>query len=272
MHHKETMLHFSKYTACGNDFVLIDNRTKMFPKADKQLISKLCHPQHGIGADGVILLDDCSDADLHMHVYNADGSEPEMCGNGVRCLVNFAKDLGINKPQYSIQTKHKCVTATYVGDKISVDMGLPQDLNWHIPVNIDDNTLNVHHLDTGVPHLVWFCDSPDSVDLAVLGPQLRYHNLFAPRGANVNVASINPTGEIYNRSYERGLERETLACGTGCVAVALAAAKLYDCPSPITVQTRGGPLEISFSWRQGALVDVVMTGTSSLIYSGQITI
>jgi diaminopimelate epimerase len=263
---------FSKYSGCGNDFILVDNRNGLFPSENQGLIQRLCHRQLGIGSDGLILLENSSQADLSMRIFNSDGSEAEMCGNGVRCLVNFAKELGLHKDRYSIQTMKGKLSASVIGQKIAVDMGSPTEQHWHIPIKIDNHEHVVHHLDTGVPHLVWFCDSHDTVDLQRIGPLLRKQSAFAPRGANVNIATCKSNGEIHNRTYERGVEAETLACGTGCTAVALAAAKLKGLSSPITVHCRGGTLEISFAWRKGVFVDVALSGMASHLFSGQIDI
>jgi diaminopimelate epimerase len=274
---EERTIPFSKYNGCGNDFILIDNRESLFPEQNREFIRHLCHRGQGVGANGVILLQNSLHADLSMRIFNSDGTEAEMCGNGVRCLVKFAEELGIKKQRYSIETMHSRHVATVLNDKIAVTMAPSTDFQWHIPITINATIYNIHHLNTGVPHLVWFYESADDsdewellkkVDLAFLGPRLRNHPLFKPQGANVNVAFIAFNGEIYNRTFERGVESETLSCGTGCTAVALAAAKIKGISSPITVHSHGGTLEVSFSWKGGALTDVELIGTASYEFSG----
>jgi diaminopimelate epimerase len=233
-------------------------------------IPQLCHRQHGIGADGLILVEESSQADFRMRIFNADGTEAEMCGNGVRCCVKFIQELGIVSQQYCIETMHRLLTAKPIGELVAVGMGDPVDMQWHIPINVGATTYIVHHMDTGVPHLILFDSETDKFPLGQLGGHFRYHEAFMPKGANFNVASITAQGEIINRTYERGVEAETLACGTGCTAVALAAHQVHGLPSPIKVHTRAGELSISFDIEKDHAINVTMTGPADKIFAGTV--
>lgn len=260
---------FSKYSGCGNDFILIDNRSGFFNPAPA-LIQNLCVRCTGIGADGVILLENSAYADFRMRIYNADGKEAEMCGNGIRCLMKFIRECGCEQNSCTIETFLRPLTVTGVGELISVEMGTPFDLRWHIPLTIDDSHYTVHHINTGVPHLILFTEALQEFNLAHLGPKFRHHALFAPHGANLNVVHAMPNGELWNRTYERGVEGETLACGTGCVAAAIAASQILGIPSPLKVRPRSGELlEISFDLQNYQVYNLIMTGPAIKTFSGK---
>lgn len=242
------MLSFAKYQGAGNDFILIDNRTLHF---DCKLVSKLCHRKFGIGADGVVLLE----SNFRMRIFNSDGSEAESCGNGLRCLMRFLLDLGFPKADYQIQVGNRVVQAGFVGDKIRIDMG--EALHFK-QLLIEGH--EVHFLNTGVPHTVLFSAE---ADLATIGPFLRYHEHFQPAGTNVNIAQLGNDGALYIRTYERGVEAETLACGTGAAAVALIASQKYGLKNPIRVHALGGEMEV--------LVDglkVSLIGEATKVFEG----
>lgn len=221
---------FIKIHGAGNDFILIDDRALHFsPKS----VPKLCHRRFGIGADGVILLQNDLSADVRMRIYNADGNEAESCGNGLRCLVRFLLDLGFVRKSYRIAIGNKIVQAHFRGDQIAVEMGSVIGVKQ---LYIDG--LEVHSLDTGVPHAVVF--GPQKLEF--LGPFLQKHPLFMPAGTNVNVAVMRDEG-IHIRTFERGVG-ETFACGTGAAAVGYIASKIYCLPTPIQICMPGGKLMI----------------------------
>jgi diaminopimelate epimerase len=256
---------FSKYVACGNDFILFDNRLGSFPLSNEQFIRNLCHRQCGIGADGVILLENSTQADFRMRIFNANGSEAEMCGNGIRCLMRFLQAMGFKKQSYQIETMQRVLRVTQKGFDICVDMGLPVDIKWDIPL-LD---YKGHYLNTGVPHFVLFMSAIETIHLDVLGPQLRFHKQFAPHGVNVNLAQLTPDGKIKVRTYERGVEAETLACGTGATAVALAAARCYGLKSPIGILTGlHEQLTIEFEWQSEQFTYVTLAGPAHCTFQG----
>jgi diaminopimelate epimerase len=251
-------MHFSKYEGAGNDFILIDDRPLSFPVLDKQFIQLLCDRKFGIGADGVILLQ----PNFRMRIFNSDGSEAESCGNGIRCFVRFLGELGFVEDRYRIELKESVVFARLEGERVAVDMGEAKDLRLKLKTERGE----VHFVDTGVPHMVQFVENVDGVDLSTIGPYLRRHPLFGSKGANVNVAEKRGDGSIHVRTFERGVEGETLACGTGAVAVACVTHELFGWPLPIRILFRGGTLEIG--QRAGRWE---MVGPARKVFSGTLT-
>lgn len=261
---------FSKYSGCGNDFILVDNRDMSFPSTNHFLISKLCQRQFGIGADGLILLENSdSAAGFRMRIFNSDGSEAEMCGNGIRCLLKFIRQLGFKEQSYTIQTMQRQFKVSFVEDEIIVEMGSPKDIQWNLKLLIDDELKNVHFMDTGVPHAVLFVEDIENVDVPFLGPKIRYHSKFAPKGANVNFVKPISSDSILIRTYERGVEQETLACGTGATASAIAAAKYWGFKSPIKVYLQSKEiLKIGFDLDTSPISSVTLTGPARFIFQG----
>lgn len=220
---------FSKYHGAGNDFILIDE--KDLPNVDLSHLARiLCHRHHGIGADGLILLGTSTTADYKMRIFNADGSEPAMCGNGIRCLFNFIQKHGLLR----IETLSGILACRQNGDQVAVNLGAPKIRHW--PLKLPQGEVFV--IDTGVPHAVLFVDDLDAVNVSEAAPKVRFSPHFAPHGVNVNFVSLLGNGGVAVRSYERGVEAETLACGTGAAAAAFAAVKLHDLPTPIATLTR----------------------------------
>jgi len=238
---------FVKYHGLGNDFILIDDREGTFPIGE---VSPLCHRKFGIGADGVILFQ----SPCRMRIFNSDGTEAESCGNGLRCFVLFLRELGIYKEVYSIQIGNRAVEAKMAGNQVAVNLGEPTGLRLHLATEIGA----VHFVDTGVPHVVHFVPDVDVIDLPTTASRLR--PLFAPRGANVNVAALQPDHSLRVRTYERGVEAETLACGTGAVAVAAVARKVYGLEGALQICFPGGSLVIDREW---------MIGEATRVFEGE---
>jgi len=267
------MFSFSKYAGCGNDFVLFDNRAGRFPSHSPQVIASLCHRQRGIGADGVILLENSAKADCRMRIFNADGSEAEMCGNGIRCLMKFLHELGAASSKCTIETMERTLQVELKGDLVSVSMGSPSSMRWNFPIQVGSDTFDMNFLNTGVPHAIMFMKQIDSFDMALWGPRVRSHPMFLPHGTNFNIATPPADGEVAIRTYERGVEGETLACGTGATAAALAAARVYDAPSPVRVRTASNEtLEIGFQRDGDQFSQVTLTGPANRIYTGEVDI
>lgn len=252
-------LFFSKKAAAGNDFILVDNRKGAVQNGAKAA-RKLCSRKYSIGADGLILLERSKKADYRMRIFNPDGSEAEMCGNGVRCLAKFAAQKKIAKKNHSIETPAGTINASVSGDTVKARMIKPKGLKLNVSVSANGAPHNLHVIDTGVPHAVEVTDNLSQTDVDRLGRALRRHEAFAPRGTNVNFISIGREG-IEIRTYERGVEAETLACGTGSTAGALVAAALKGLKSPVKVKTQGGEvLKIYFSQSNGSFDDVYLEG------------
>lgn len=248
---------FSKYQGAGNDFILIDHRAPFF---SPHLVPKLCHRKFGIGADGLILLELDPIADFRMRIFNSDGSEASSCGNGLRCLLRFIADLGFPRKVYKIATGERTVQGGFKGDKIWVQLGKALHLK-----QLFIEGYEVYSLDTGVPHVVLF--SPDA-DLKTLGPLLRHHELFQPEGTNVNIASMKEDGSIHVRTYERGVEGETLSCGTGAAAVGVVASQKYNCPNPIQISSEGAQQGIEL---QVEGLNVTLIGDALKVFEGQLS-
>ncbi|HSX10564.1 MAG TPA: diaminopimelate epimerase [Chlamydiales bacterium] len=248
-------LTFVKYQGAGNDFVLIDDRAPLFKST---LVPTLCHRKFGIGADGVILLQCDPAADFRMRIFNSDGSEAESCGNGLRCLMQFLLHLGLPKKPYRIAIADRIIHADYLGDKISVHLGQASHVKrLYIAPH------EVYFLDTGVPHAVLFVPDVRQIDLLSEAPPIRHHATFQPRGTNVNFAALQPDGSLHVRTFERGLEGETLACGTGAAAVGYIASQRHRLPNPISIHFPGGVLEISIDGS-----DIRMVGQALKVFEG----
>jgi diaminopimelate epimerase len=223
----------SKYSGAGNDFVLIDDREEFFPVEDRSSIKALCHRQNGVGADGVILLQPSSVADVRFRIFNADGSEAEMCGNGMRCFGRFLFSLNQDKRVYSVETKERLLSLFIEEEEVSVDLGAFQELKLHQELHLDDRVIPYHFVNTGVPHLVLFKDYMKEA------PKIAHHPDF-PVGTNVDYISSFKENEIVLRTFERGVEQETLACGTGAAAAALIYSLIYKEAMPIRVRVASG--------------------------------
>ncbi len=268
-------LAFDKMTGTGNDFIVIDNREQVVLVAEQaELARKICRRMFSVGADGVIFLESGSQADLQWQFYNPDGSEAEMCGNGARCAARFAY-------QHRMVAERKMTIATLAGvigaeigedDLVRVTMPIPHDIRRGLSMVLDGEEWLAGYLNTGVPHLVLFVDD-EPIPVMSWGRKLRFDEMFAPGGTNVNFARVLPDGRLKVRTYERGVEAETMACGTGAVASALLAAFEQGLTSPVTVVTSGGEiLTILFDLDDGSVVEkVFLQGPARLVYSGQLT-
>src|SRR5581483_5456375 len=256
------VLEFTKMDGAGNDFIIIDNRAQKVKLNGDQVV-RICHRQHGVGADGLMLLvpSVSGKADWAWDFYNSDGSIAGMCGNGARCFARFVqKFTGINR-DFTFETGAGIITATCRGDLVTVSLTKPKNLRIDQQVLLSEGTRVVHSLDTGVPHAVLFVPDADLAMVGQLGREIRRHAHFAPEGTNVNFVQRLGPGSIRVRTYERGVEGETLACGTGVTAAALVSAKLHNFASPVQVQVQGGDrLEVSFKQENGEFTDVRLTG------------
>jgi diaminopimelate epimerase len=264
---------FTKMSGSGNDFILIDHRCGGLDESIlDRFIAGICRRRLSVGADGVILIEPSAAADFRWRFFNADGSGAEMCGNGARCAARFAYLQGVCGAEVRFETGAGLVHARVDGLRVKVRMTEPHGLQLELPMRISGKTLTVSWINTGVPHVVVACDGIEDLDPTVLGRDIRFHAQFAPDGANVDFICIDPGGGIAIRTYERGVEGETLACGTGAVAGALVAACRFGLPSPMPVRTRSGEtLTVFFQYTDGRFHDVHQEGEARLIYSGVIT-
>ena len=257
-------LQFYKYQGTGNDFIMIDNRSNTFPKNDIQLINKLCDRQFGIGADGLILMETSTKSDFTMVYYNADGNEGSMCGNGGRCIVAFAKHLGLIKEEANFEAIDGLHNAFIKNGIVNLQM---------IDVTTIDVTNTHSFLNTGSPHHVQFSDSIAGIDIKESGAKIRYGSPYFKEGTNVNFVEQLSNNSFKVRTYERGVEDETLACGTGVTAVAIAANNSNKTTAnSILIEVLGGQLEVSFTKEGNSYKDVFLKGTAQLVFKGNITI
>lgn len=263
-------LEFTKMNGAGNDFVLIDNRAQKLRVTRDQVV-RICDRHRGIGADGLILLVPCASgkADWAWEFYNSDGSVGEMCGNGARCFGRFVQKLTGVSRGFTFETEAGIITATIDGVLVTVNLTAPTSLQLHEKVALRDGPQLMHSVNTGVPHAVLFVPKADEAMVLPLGQEIRRHAHFAPKGTNVNFVQVLGPGHIRVRTYERGVEGETLACGTGVTASALIAAKVHGFPSPVRVQVQGGDeLKVAFTETNGEFSDVRLTGPADFVFEG----
>jgi diaminopimelate epimerase len=256
-------MEFYKYQGTGNDFVIFDNRKDLFPK-DVKLINKICDRRFGIGADGLMLLEEADGFDFRMIYYNADGKPGSMCGNGGRCLVSFARKLGLFKNRTRFQANGELYTARVKDEQVSLDM-----------LDVEQLVAFERHvfLDTGSPHHVQFETNIEDLDVVSHGRKIRYGEPYNETGTNVNFVEQIDGNTFKVRTYERGVENETLSCGTGVTAVALASHYLEKTRSEtVKIQTEGGELEVSFNSENGKFTHITLTGPATFVFKGKIDI
>lgn len=267
------MLRFTKMDGAGNDFILIDNRAGDI-HLNRSQIARLCDRHRGIGADGVLLLENPSDhADFRMRYFNADGGEAEMCGNGARCFARFASKVTGARDTISFETPAGVISSELSGDLVTLQMTEPTDLRLDIPLQIGPGKKTAHFINSGVPHVVLPVARIDDIDVPREGSAIRHHEMFSPKGANVNFIEKRGIDKIAIRTYERGVEDETLACGTGVVASALVFAATENVKSPICVLVQGGDeLRVGFEKNDKQFRKVTLTGPAEFVFEGTIEI
>ncbi len=267
------MLKFWKMNGAGNDFVVIDNRDRSRNLSPAQ-IAKLCQRQRGIGADGLLAVEPAEgSADYRMRYYNADGGEAEMCGNGARCFARCVRFLeGGDRDRITFETMAGVIGAEFVGDEVRVALSPPRDKQLGLGLEIGGTIREVNAINTGVPHAVVFVEDLATVEIRPEGAALRRHPHFAPAGTNANFVTVEGDGAIAIRTYERGVEDETLACGTGMAASALIYAELHQQDGPVRVRVAGGDvLEIGFDRTPGGgFENVTLLGPADFTFSGEL--
>lgn len=269
------LLHFWKMNGAGNDFVVIDNRGGNLPLSGPQ-IARLCDRHRGVGADGLLAVETAQHgADYRFRYYNADGGEAEMCGNGARCFGRFTAHLGEKIVDVvTFETIAGTLSAEMIGEVVKIKMSEPSDLKFDLPIDLGELDAAVHFINTGVPHAVVFVNDVAALDVKSLGCEIRSHEYFSPQGTNVNFVQVLSPGHLRLRTYERGVEDETLACGTGMCAVALLHHLIDRVESPVKVDVAGGDtLEIGFQplAKQG-FREVTLSGPADFVFEGDIEI
>jgi diaminopimelate epimerase len=265
---------FTKMNGAGNDFILIDNREGKIRLTPKKVV-RLCHRQRGIGADGILAVVPSSSrqADWAWDFYNSDGSTADMCGNGARCFARFVQRLTGKQGEISFQTGAGIIRANFFGEKVGVNLTPPKGLRLNARVPLERGPCEIHSINTGVPHAVMFVPNADRAMVDTLGREIRFHKHYAPAGTNVNFVQLRDANSIRVRTYERGVEGETLACGTGVTASALVAARLHGLVSPVKVHVQGGDvLEVSFDLKKGRFSNVRLAGPADFVFEGSVEI
>ena len=260
--YKKVNLEFYKYQGTGNDFVMVDNRLSHFPKEDTALVAKLCDRRFGVGSDGLILLEHHPEYDFKMVYYNSDGNPSTMCGNGGRCIVAFAKQLGVIDTTAAFMAVDGLHEAIISNGQVKLQM---TDV-----ANIVDNDAYLF-ADTGSPHHVQFVEGLDALNVYEEGKKIRY-GIYGASGSNINFIHQENTGELSIRTYERGVEDETYSCGTGATAAALSLHHRTQSNSPILLHTKGGDLKVYFHYENGRYSEVFLEGPAQLVFKGSIKI
>jgi diaminopimelate epimerase len=266
------LITFYKMSGSGNDFIVVDNREKVIQ--DNHLpgfISRICRRKMSVGADGFILIEPSDKADFKWRFFNSDGSKAEMCGNGARCAARFAYVNGIAGKNLSFETEAGVVSAQVKEDRAKVKMPDPVEVRLDYNIELKSGPVTVCSINTGVPHVVVMNETIEDINVFDLGREIRFHEAFAPAGTNVNFICQQKQGHLAIRTYERGVENETLACGTGSIAAALITSCKTKRQSPINLLTRSGEyLTIYFKKDDSIFTDIYLEGDARIIYSAQL--
>ncbi len=266
-------VHFTKMHGAGNDFVLIDDREETFPVHDHLRLAALATAHTGIACEGVILVQPSKVADFHMAFFNPDGTEADLCGNGARCVAAFAREIGVvRSPAMTFHTRAGLVDAEIVGPgSVKVWMPEPKHRRYNLQVQLSGQAVTGDFVEAGVPHFIVQCTSVAAADVEHLGRELRLAETFAPDGTNVDFVQYIPPRKALVRTYERGVEGESGACGTGAVAVAIVGVETKGMSLPLRVRTsQGYELVVDGDWRQTKGTGFTLTGPVKKVFEGEI--
>ena len=266
------MIEFFKMSGSGNDFILIDNRNLSLPVANvTDFVKRVCERKVSVGADGLILIERSDRVDFRWRFFNADGSEVDMCGNGGRCAARFACLKGIAGTNMSFETGAGIIDAEVRGDTVKLRLTDPHSLMIDETIEIDGETVGVNSINTGVPHVVHYVSNLKIFDVFHMGRQIRYHRHYQPAGTNANFVTVTDRHALRIRTYERGVEDETLACGTGSVAAALISSRKGWVDSPVAVTVKSGEiLTIYFDKTEKGFEKVYLEGKAAVVYEGRL--
>ena len=262
---------FTKMHGAGNDFVLIDDRAETFPVHDHILLAMLATPRTGIACEGVILVQKSAVADFRMVFFNPDGTEADLCGNGARCVAAFAREIGVvTSPAMTFETRAGLVAAEVSpSGAVKVWMPEPKNRRYGLQVKVGDTFVAGDYVEAGVPHFIVPCESVASVDVEGLGRALRLSDAFAPNGTNVDFVQFLPAHKAIIRTYERGVEAESGACGTGAVATAVVAVNTKKMSLPVHIRTsQGYTLTVDGDWRHAKATGFTLTGPVKKVFDG----
>ena len=263
---------FTKMSGSGNDFIIIDNRELIIEtSAKRDLVSKICIPKISVGADGVIFIENSEKADFKWDFYNGDGSSAEMCGNGGRCVARYAYEKNIARKKMSFETTAGIIKAEVKENIVNIKLTAPTNLQRNLDITLNDKDFRVDCLNTGVPHAIVYTQDIMNEDVCGVGRDIRLHSRFSPAGTNVDFVEKQGESELRVRTYERGVEDETLACGTGVVASSLLANLAGMVQPPVRVQTQSGEvLTVDFQATDGGenFGEVFLEGPAKFVFEG----
>ncbi|HSP07130.1 MAG TPA: diaminopimelate epimerase [Acidobacteriota bacterium] len=262
---------FSKVSASANDFIVIDNRAGVFSDTVSLLAQRLCARRYSIGADGLILIENSNKASVRVRFFNPDGGEFNTCGNGGRCAARFAHLSVITGRRMTIETNAGVIDADVIGNSVKIKFVAPSRVQLYVPVTLDSRVIKGHVVRLGDPHFIVFATNLRKHAIVPFARKLRYHEAFAPEGVNVHLLEPVSRNSVKIRSYERGVEDETLACGSGCIssAIALHASGMADPPITFEPQSKI-PLIVHFQ-KGGKYQDLYLEGDARLVYRGELT-
>lgn len=264
---------FTKAVASGNDFIIIDNKNGELDAREfdwSNLASSLCRRKYSIGADGLLVLEKSEKASFRMRIFNPDGSEADMCGNGLRCSALYAAMCGWGE-KFAVETGAGPLEAYITDNSVSLKMSDPRDIRLGVNVGIGSKVIIAHYINTGVPHVVHIVERLEDYPVRDVGRKVREHSLFAPEGTNVDFLSDIADNHVKVRTYERGVEDETLACGTGVVASAVILGLLGQAISPVKVETKSGEtLTVRYNMSAKRVTDVYLEGSAEIVYEGKV--
>ena len=266
------MIEFFKMSGSGNDFILIDNRDHSLPVENlPEFVRTVCERKVSVGADGLIVIEKSEAFDFRWRFFNADGSEVGMCGNGGRCAARFAYIKGFAGEKLSFETPAGIIDAEIKDDIVKLKLTDPYNLQVNLSIPVEERPLEISQINTGVPHVVHFVNNLDQYDVFHIGRIIRYHPQYQPEGTNANFVEVIDKNTIRVRTYERGVEDETLACGTGAVASALISSWKGLIESPVNVRVRSGEsLKIYFHKTDHGFEDIYLEGKAKVVYEGRI--
>ena len=262
-------IRFWKMHGAGNDFVLVDDRREEFPAADRAWLTCVADRRTGVGCEGIILIQPSTKADFRMRFFNPDGSEVDMCGNGARCVARLAHEIGAAPAEMTIDTLAGVLRAAITGRNVRLGMTRPKDWRLHETLDLPGGALAYGFVNSGVPHVVAEVPDLDQMDVVRTGTAIRHHRAFAPAGTNANFIAVTGPQSLRIRTYERGVEDETLACGTGITAAALIAGKSGRVQPPVRVTCRSGDvLEVNYRLTADGAEDVTLLGPAAHVFQG----
>lgn len=270
---KKYGINFTKAVASGNDFIIIDNKAGEMDALEldySSMAEDLCRRRLSIGADGILVLEDSDKASFRMRIINSDGSEVDMCGNGIRCCAYYASKVGWGEA-LTVETRAGILRVEVNDSDVKINMTDPKDIKMELNLGIGSNMMVAHQINTGVPHVVHIVGDIENYDVFGMGKKIREHTSFAPEGTNVNFVGEIKDASATVRTYERGVEDETLACGTGTVASAVMLGLLGDVSSPVKMKTRSGEvLTVYYNLAGKKVTDVYLEGSARIVCEGTV--